>query len=134
MMQTMFARQIAGADAERVAALAVAIWKDAGAALSPIIGRQGVDALFKRSIYLTRSAHPCLAAVFDDQVQHGALAALQYVLAQQASAAAVAANISLLQNFQNLLISLIGLSLTERLLRPVWDKPSNGQAEQELNS
>jgi hypothetical protein len=67
-------------------------------------------------------------------VQHGALAALQYVLAQQASAAAVAANISLLQNFQNLLISLIGLSLTERLLRPVWDKPSNGQAEQELNS
>lgn len=100
-------------------------------ALSPIIGQPGVDALFKRSIYLTRGAHPCLAIVVEDKAQPDALAALQDALAQQAGATAVAANVALLQNFQDLLSSLIGLSLTERLLRPVWDKPSSGETEQD---
>ena len=131
MMQSMFARQSAGADAPRVAATAVAIWKDVGMALSPIIGQPGVDALFKRSIYLGRSAHPCLARVVEDKAQPDGLVTLRAVLAQQTSGMAVAANIAVLQSFQDLLISLIGLSLTERLLRPVWDKPSSGQAEQD---
>lgn len=130
-MQTMFAQQSAGADVSRIAEMAVAIWRDVGIALSPIIGQAGVDALFKRSIYLTRTTHPCLASVFENQAQPDALAALQCVLAQQPSATAVTANSALLQNFQDLLISLIGLSLTERLLRPVWDQPSSGQAEQD---
>ena len=135
MMLTMFARQsAAGADASRIVQMAVSIWKDAGTALSPIIGQIGVDALFKRSIHLTRGAYPCLATVLEDKAQPDGLAALQDALAQQTTATAVAANVALLQNFQDLLISLIGLSLTERLLRPVWDKPSSGQAEQDTTS
>ncbi len=135
VLQVMFARQTAAeSDAVRVASLASAIWNDAATALSPIIGRHGVDALFKRSIYLTRSAHPLLTSVFEDKSQSDAFAHLQALLARQTSAAAVAANITLLQNFQDLLTTLIGLSLTERLLRPVWDKPSSGQAEQDLTS
>ena len=135
MMQRMFSRQSeAGADASSIAKMAVLIWRDAGIALSPIIGQTGVAALFKRSIHLTRSAHPCLATVLEDTTQPDELAALQAVLAQQISATAVAANIALLQNFQDLLTSLIGLSLTERLLRPVWDKPSRGQAERDTTS
>jgi hypothetical protein len=39
-----------------------------------------------------------------------------------------------LLNFQNLLDTLIGASLTERLLRPVWDTPSSGQAVQDNRS
>ena len=134
MMQAMFAQRSAGADVSRIADMAGAIWKDVSIALSPIIGQTGVAALFKRSIHLTRSVHPCLAAVLDDQAQPGESANLQAVLAQQTRATAMAANIALLQNFQNLLISLIGLSLTERLLRPVWDKPSSSQAEQDTTS
>ena len=132
MMLTRFVRQsAAGADAARVADMAIAIWKDVGIVLSPIIGQTGVAALFKRSVHLTRGAHPCLAAVLDDHAQPGELGALQAVLAQQTRATVMAANTALLQNFQDLLISLIGLSLTERLLRPVWDQPSSGQAEQD---
>lgn len=135
MMQTRFARQsVAGTDASRIAAMAVAIWLDAGVALSPIIGQNGVAALFKRSVHLTRRAHPCLAMVVEDTTQPDALAALQIVLAQQTCPIAVAANMALLQNFQDVLTSLIGLSLTERLLRPVWDKVSSGQAEQDTRS
>lgn len=134
-MQTMFAHQsAAGADVSRIAEMAAAIWKDVGIALSPIIGQIAVDALFKRSIHLARGAYPCLAIVFEDKAQPEGLTALQVALAQQTRATAVAANVALLQNFQDLLISLIGLSLTERLLRPVWDKPSSGQAEQDTTS
>lgn len=103
-------------------------------ALSPIIGQPGVEALFKRSIYLTRAAHPCLAIFVDDTTHPDALAALQAALAQQANGTAVAANAALLQNFEELLTSLIGASLTERLLRPVWDTPSSAQAEQDGTS
>ncbi len=135
MMQALFARQTAaGEDASHIAEIAVSIWKDVGTALSPIIGQTGVAALFKRSIHLTRSAHPWLAAVFEESAKPDELAAIQAVLGQQCRANALAANVALLQNFQDLLISLIGLSLTERLLRPVWDKPSSGQAEQDTVS
>ncbi len=135
MMQTMFAQQsAAGVDASRIAEMAVSMWRDVGVALSPIIGQTGVAALFKRSLYLTRSAHPCLATVLEDKTQPDELAATQTILAQQTSVAAAAANIALLQNFEALLVSLIGLSLTERLLRPVWDKPSSGQAVQDTTS
>ena len=133
-MQTMFVQQSAGADVSRIAERATAIWKDVGIALSPIIGQTGVDALFKRSVHLTRSAHPCLATVLEDTTQPDELVILQAVLARQISATAVAANVALLQNFQDLLTSLIGWSLTERLLRPVWDEPSSGQAVQDTMS
>lgn len=135
MMQAIFARESAAAgDASRVAEMAVAIWKDAGVALSPILGQFGVDALFKRSIYLAVRAHPFLASVVENKEQPDVLAALQVVLAQQPSTTAVAANIDLLQRFQDLLIALIGLSLTERLLRSVCDGPSSVPAEQDTVS
>ncbi|WEN16562.1 hypothetical protein PY254_07830 [Rhodanobacter sp. AS-Z3] len=131
MLKALFASQSMGADASRVAAMAVAMWKNVGIALAPIIGRTGVDALFTRSIHMTRAAHPCLAIIAEDNTQGDILAALQAVLVQQPDTTAVAANIALLQNFEDLLGSLIGLSLTKRLLRPVWDKPSSGQTEQD---
>lgn len=134
-MQMMFAREAAqAADASRVAEMAVAIWMDVGIALSPIIGQPGVDALLKRSLHLARDAYPCLAIVGKDTARPDLLAALQSSLSKQTSEDAVAANLGLLQSFQNLLTSLIGLSLSERLLRPVWETPSSGQAEQDITS
>ena len=134
-MQAMFARlSAAGADASRAAEMAVSTWTGVGVALSPIIGQAGVTALFKRSIYLTRDAYPWLATVLEDKSQPDELVAMHAALARQTGDAAVAASVAMLQNFEELLISLIGLSLTERLLRPVWDKPSSGQAEQDTVS
>lgn len=129
----MFAR-LAGesVDAVRIAEIAVSIWEGVGVALAPIIGQPGVAALFKRSVFLTRDTHPCLSAVNESTLSSkNELAMLQMLLAQQASAEAVAVNVALLQNFHELLVSLIGASLTERLLRPVWDIPSSGDAVQE---
>jgi hypothetical protein len=124
-IQPMFARLATeSADAVRIAEIAVSIWDDVGEALAPIIGQSGVAALLKRSIYLTRTAHPCLQAINENAPTYsGMVAFLQTVLAQQDRIEAIAVNAALLQNFHGVLITLIGASLTERLLRPVWETP-----------
>jgi hypothetical protein len=134
-IRTMFARMAAEpVDAVQVAQIAGSIWNDVSAALAPIIGQPGVIALLKRSVYLTRGAHSCLSTLFGDDSPSDPLDALQSLLARQAVADAVVINAVLLLNFQNLLDTLIGASLTERLLRPVWDTPSSGQAVQDNRS
>lgn len=125
----MFARLAADSDdAAQIAEIAVSIWHDVGAALAPIIGQSGVAALLKRSIHLTRAAHPCLSAVNQEALPASELAMLQVVLSQQDGIEATATNAALLQHFQEVLTTLIGASLTERLLRPVWDITSSGDA------
>ena len=123
-IQPMFAHLATeSADAVRIAEIAVSIWDDVGDALAPIIGQSGVDALIKRSIYLTRTAHPCLQAINENALPLDGLSALGAVLAQQDRIEAIAVNAALQQNFHTGLITLIGASLTERLLRPVWETP-----------
>jgi hypothetical protein len=118
------------ADAARVAEVAGSTWREINAVLSPVIGPGGVAALYRRSLYNTRAAYPELAAVREDALLPGEFAGLQLVLSQQSSAYVVAANGALLQTFCDLLASLIGTSLTERLLRSVRNLPSAGAREQ----
>lgn len=124
----------AGADAGHIANEAVSMWRDVDAALSPIIGQRGVAALFRRSVSLIRPEHAWLAAVQEGAAQpDDDFAALRSTLSQQTSSNAVAANNALLQKFVDLLTNLIGESLTERLLRSVWDNPSSDGAVQEIS-
>ena len=119
------------ADAKRIAVAAVAKWRGIDAALSPIIGQRAVAALYNRSLSLLRADYPWLAAAHEDTLQPAEFSGLQTVLSQQASANAAAAHGALLQTFRDLLTSLIGSSLTERLLRSVLDNTSSGQAAQD---
>jgi hypothetical protein len=112
------------ADAERIAEVAASTWREIHAVLSPVIGPGGVAALFQRALYVTRASYPCLAAVREDTLQLGEFAALQLMLAQQPSAEVAATNGALLQAFCDLLTNLIGVSLTERLLRSVRALPA----------
>lgn len=119
-------------DQSLVAQSALANWIHIDNALSPIIGRHGVFGLYKRSLSLTRVAHPALTAVFDGLPAPGDYSTLQQALSQQSAPVALAANAALLQTFNDLLAKLIGPSLTERLLRPLSDNPSsNGDAVQD---
>jgi hypothetical protein len=116
------------ADAERIADVAASTWRIIYAVLSPVVGPGGVTALYQRSLYLTRGAYPCLAAVREETLRTSEFAALQLVLSQQTSADVAAANGALLQTFCDLLGNLISVSLTERLLRSVRNLPSIGPA------
>ncbi|WP_133702098.1 hypothetical protein [Roseateles toxinivorans] len=118
-------------DAPQVAAVVLALWQQIDAALSPIVGQRGVAALYKRSLYLTRAAHPCLSAAYEGALQPGDFNALHRALAAIASTEATAAATALLSAFHDLLSQLIGASLTERMIGFVWHNPLSGQAVQD---
>jgi hypothetical protein len=116
------------ADAERIAEAAALTWREIHAVLSPVIGPGGVAALYQRALYVSRSTYPSLTAVREDALRPGEFAALQLMLSQQPVARVAATNGALLQSFCDLLSNLIGLSLTERLLRSVRNLPAGDAA------
>jgi hypothetical protein len=122
-----------GAQAKQIAELAVRKWRTLDNELSPIIGHGGVAALFKRSVSLTRPAHVWLASLHDGADQPHTFDGLESILCQQTGSEAAAAAIALLHKFVELLTRLIGDSLTERLLRSVWDNTSSDGAVQETS-
>jgi hypothetical protein len=115
-------------DAERIAAVAASTWREIHAVLSPVIGPGGVAALFQRALYVTRPAYPTLTVMREDPLVPGDFAALQLALAQQTGEQVAAANGALLEAFCDQLANLIGIPLTERLLRSVRNLPGSGPA------
>lgn len=109
--------------AAEIADACAALWLELEAVLSPIIGARGVTALGQRSLYLASATHPWLAVRQPDSPGTLDAALLVSLLAQRSSDDAVAAGDTFLQTFRGLLSSLMGASLTERLLRTVWGPP-----------
>ena len=132
---TLVQRAAEGADAAQIADAVVATWKRIDAALAPIIGQGSVAVLYMRSLHLIDAAYPWLADMQQGDGVHVTvdLAALRAILALQDSAAAAAAGGALLQTFYELLASLVGPSLTERLLRSVWENPLSGTTAQDTS-
>ncbi|HWH84845.1 MAG TPA: hypothetical protein VNU71_21675 [Burkholderiaceae bacterium] len=87
------------------------------AALTPIIGHKGVEALCKRSLHVAARAHPWLAS---ESVGAGTAESLVSSLSAQGGVEAATGGAAFLQAFYDLLTSLLGASLTERLLRSIW--------------
>lgn len=106
----------------QIADVIVSTLQDIDAALSPVIGKGGVGALYKRSLYLVAAAHPSLAGLHDGAPTALDMAALKSALALQSGGDVANAGGALLQAFYELLASLVGPSLTDRLLRPTWAK------------
>jgi hypothetical protein len=125
-------RVVKGAAAAQVADAAVAVWLEIATALAPIIGARGVAALYRRSLHLARPVHPWLATTLEGTEHTLDLVTLKSVLAQQPGTEALAAASCLLHTLQELLTSLVGPSLTERLLRPVWTHPSSAPPAQDI--
>ncbi|MEO8298963.1 MAG: hypothetical protein ABI574_14265, partial [Burkholderiales bacterium] len=121
------------ADAAQIAAATTAIWQEIDAALTPILGRRGVAALYQRSLSLGTARHPWLTGQPVGSAATLDLGALKLDLAQQTSADAAAGSSTLLLTFHGLLTSLVGASLTERLLRSVWTPSSSGPAAQDTS-
>jgi hypothetical protein len=124
--------QRAGAtrDSRAVGETALAIWREMSARLAPVIGTRGGDVLFRRALHLTSSAFPLLSSAdigLDGDAPLERVAA-RLAAAERASAAEAAC--ALLLTFVELLESLIGESLTGRLLDPVWAPPPPSESEE----
>lgn len=112
-------------DAGQVATVLLGIYRDITAALEPILGSEGVSALFDRSLHRTALNYPWLAGAIQALQSGTGLAALQPLFAQQDAAQATSGALAFLDAFYSLLGSLIGLSLTDQLLRSVGNSPFN---------
>ena len=111
----------------------VGILQEIDAVMTPIIGQGGAAALYRRCLFLTSSLHPWLVDTHKGVQTTINFAALQVLLAQQDSSAAISAGDHLLQRFYELLATLVGPSLTERLLRSVWENSSSGPPAQDTS-
>jgi hypothetical protein len=120
-----------GADVSSIANAVIASWTEIEAAVASIIGKRGVSALYERSLYITWAAHPWLAPIDEGLGASMDLPALKAVLMQQDSITAAAGGGAHLQALYEVLGSLIGATLTEKLLRPIWDNSLSGPAAQE---
>ena len=97
-----------------------ATWAEIDGRLSALIGHRGVEALFSRSIHVTRTTAASLEGLgesTDGTVSYGEVASR---LSALEPARAREVSLSLLLSFTDLLSSRVGDSLTERLLGPIW--------------
>jgi hypothetical protein len=117
-----------GASAAEIASATAEDWRAIEAALSPIVGGRGFIAILHRSMHLLG---PLAEVATTDP---DPIAAWQRALAARSAADASESGARLLDEFCNLLVALIGGSLTERLLRPVWDRPTTSAGDQDTTS
>lgn len=123
-----------GAEAARVAESTTVVLCAIDAALSPIISERGVAALYRRSLFLIRHDQPWLDSVYAADAVPGDYVALRDALSQQNDADALRGADALLHTLRDLLASLIGVSLTERLLGTILGTtPSSGDAVQDIS-
>lgn len=121
------------ADTASIATAIVSILQDMDASLAPIIGQQGVAALYRRSLHLCVSTHPRLASIYDNVLVTADLIALKSLLVEQNETDTLFFGEALLTTFYELLVKLIGPSLTARLLADVWTPSSSDTSSQEIS-
>ena len=109
-----------GVPAAQVASEVAGTWRRVEASLNPIIGPAGVVALYKRSLLLAGRSHPWVTELHGESQSAVDVEALTAALADRESNAAALGGGELLETFYGLLSSLIGPTLTRRLLPFMW--------------
>lgn len=110
-------------DASAIAEATASTWHQVAALLTPVIGERGVDVIFTRALSLTSKAFPWLAIGEEHGDSAALLVGLKVQLAGRDTATAAEAGCTLMVTFIELLTTLIGKSLTERLVSSVWASP-----------
>lgn len=123
------------ADASQLADAAVTLWRDIDTALAPIIGTRGLAALQGRSLYLASYEFGWLKELQDHRVR----TEIEYDLPRrifmtQPMSESQAAATAMFLSFHDLLASMVGPSLTARLLDAIWDNPIGGEAAQDVSA
>ncbi|MBA3507406.1 MAG: hypothetical protein H0T80_16715 [Betaproteobacteria bacterium] len=118
-----------GADAKAIADDCVRAWERVAAQFAPVIGEGGVGALYARSLHLTRSKFPWLAAPEEARQSDSPSNALRVSLERRDPSEAKEAISVLLVTFAELLTALIGETLTTRILSSANGGPDDTAQE-----
>ena len=119
---------------EEVADTAIDLWEQMAAQIISIIGEGGFDSLYRRSVFLTQSTYPWLAAVSLQSKIDLRFTDLKISFEGQTPEQASIANSHLLITFTDILASLIGEQLTIRLLRSAWGEDPSEKPGKELQN
>jgi len=111
---------------------AIRLWDLMATQIISIVGEGGFNALYARSVLLTQSSHPWLAADAPSPATGSRFAELKISLQGQAPAQADAANKQLMITFTDILVSLIGEPLTARILRTAWGHEAQDRTGKEI--
>ncbi|MGJ7498607.1 hypothetical protein ACSFA8_26615 [Variovorax sp. RT4R15] len=106
-------------EASEGAALIVATIASLCSALSPAIGKFGVDAMFRRSVRRAAVGHPWMRSLHERDSNAPDLAALKSLLEAQHVRETCKAGNSILGSFNHLLSGMVGLRLSDEMLRQV---------------
>lgn len=120
-----------GSSACDIAQLIVTCCFELDKALTPVIGQRGLVALLKRSLHLASARQTWLADCQENFDLKTDLTEFMAALSRQTSELAARGGGSFLEHFHQLLTSLVGTSLTERLLRSVWSTFLSGSFAQD---
>ena len=118
-----------GDGAQMVADAAVARWESMVDALAPVLGKRGIAVLYRRTLYVAGRTHPCLLLARESAERVCFEPLHRVLLAQSANQAAMATDASI-QTFHELLNSLIGIALTQKLLGSLWSPTFSGSPVQ----
>jgi hypothetical protein len=117
---------------EKIADTAINLWERMATQIISIVGEDGFNSLYARSIFLTQSEFPLLAAgSLAPQSDHrfaGVKASLEGIAPAQASEA----NTLLLIKFTDILASLVGEQLTSHILQLAWGIGLSNSAGKEI--
>lgn len=111
----------------------LALWINLAANLVSLIGDEGFNALYSRSLHLAGATHPWLAdlpALSGDRPRFAALASSLQDRSQEEVATAM---VLLLSTFTGVLSTLIGQPLTTNILRAAWGDAYT-EAAQEIST
>lgn len=126
IIDSLMAQQPEGADAVSV------LWEKLATEVISIVGAGGFDSLYARSVFLTQSRFPWLAAGSSSAQAGHRFASLKTSLAAQTPAHASEANRLLLVTFTDIVASLIGETLTNGILRSAWGNVAADKNGKEL--
>lgn len=119
--------------AEKFADDAVKLWDLLATQLVLTIGERGFSSIYARSVFICHASYPWLKGSALSPYGKHRFAELKNSLQGQRPEDAGAANRLLLITFTDILASLIGELLTERILRSAWGHAAVG-ADKELKN
>lgn len=117
---------------EKVADAAINLWEQMAAQIISIVGEDGFNSLYARSVFLAQPTFPWLTASALAQQNDQRFAELKKGLEGQTPSQAREANSLLLLTFTGILAALIGEPLTTRILWSAWGDDASTSTSKEF--
>ena len=118
---------------EKVADAAIEVWEQLASQIISIVGEDGFNSLYARSLFLTEKKFPWLVASLVAPQADDRFSGLKTSLNGQEPAQVSQANTLLLMTFTDILASLIGEQLTSHILQLAWGIDLSNSAGKEIH-